>query len=449
MSGNPGTSGPTPHFIPSHVADVHSKALRKHIDRKRRYQKPRVVFSLKCNRQYPCDNCIKRNQGPVCHYDTERANLSNSTKDLHDRLRFLEEKVQRLERQSTPDADSGGRNSVSDVRERSSHVPGVIFSGHGGTQYVNSGHWSAILSEIEGIGKNGGHAAVANPIDDVERRNRGPELLLGMSASTDIRVLLNAMPSRNIADALVAQYFKSGETSLIFIHTPTFYKEYEQFWADSLHVSIPWLAIFCNYSIPGRYKPEAFVMYLGNEYLQNPTAKSGTRVLPPAGPETENTPIAKTLSVERVLTVASEILQATSSMEPLSYDKTIELNAKIDEVRSRLSPAFQMQLPSLSTSGINTEGVREVDIALQRCGTEMAIQVARCILHRQYLLRARSETRYDQFRWACLDAARQILHYQQELFQHVLVRAKQHNMVLWDFEMQQLNNSTMSGFCVT
>ncbi|KAH8423750.1 fungal specific transcription factor domain-containing protein [Aspergillus melleus] len=394
---------------------------------------------LKCNRQYPCDNCIKRNQGPVCHYDTERVNLSNSTKDLHDRLKFLEEKVQRLERQSTPDADSGGRSSIRDVRERSSHVPGVIFSGHGGTQYVNSGHWRAILSEIEGIGKNGGHAAVADPIDVVERSNRGPELLLGMSASTDIKILLNATPPRNTADALVAQYFKSGETSLIFIHTPNFYKEYEEFWADPLNVSIPWLAIFCNYTIPGRYKPEALVMYLDNEYLQNPTAKSGnsilvacavrlavlmgyhrdsrhyphisvfegemrrrlwlflrvtdsvlsrqyglptviqkghgdtalplnlldqdfgpnTRVLPPPGPETESTPIAKTLSIERIVTVAGEILQATSSMEPLSYDKTIELNAKIDEVRSRLSPAFQMQPPSLSTSGINTEDVRE------------------------------------------------------------------------------------------
>ncbi|PLB46162.1 hypothetical protein P170DRAFT_262249 [Aspergillus steynii IBT 23096] len=550
-------SGPTP------SSTMHEIALRKHLDRKRRHQKPRVLFSctfcrtrkLKCNRQQPCDNCVKRNQGPSCHYDVERGDSIKSTSDLHDRLKFLEEKVQRLERQSMPEITRpDSRNSGDGHDKQSSHAPGVIFSGHGGTRYVDSGHWRAILNDIEEIGKDRHHAAVADPIDDVDRNTRGLELLIGMPVARGTSELLAVMPPRNTADPLVARYFKSRETSLIFIHTPTFYKEYEAFWEDPLQVSIPWLGILygvlscglwmefqtdqrfsslldarfcgvyrtycalcltsCNYTVPGRYKPEALVMYLGNEYLQNPTARSGismllscavrlailmgyhrdsrhyphittfegemrrrlwlflrvtdavmarqygipaviqkghgdtslprnlldedfgpnTRVLPLPRPEIVTTPIARSLSIERVLAVTGEILHATSSMELLSYDRTIELNSKIDQVRSRLSPAFQMQVSPPATPGVSSpEDVRGIDIALQRYGTEMVLQVARCILLRRYLIDARSETRYDQLRWACLDAARQILHHQLELFQQVIVRAKQHNRVWFSF----------------
>ena len=111
-----------------------------------------VFNRLKCNRQHPCDNCAKRDQGPSCHYDAERGDSINSTSELHDRLRSLEEKVQRLELQLTPEITrSDGRTSVDDHGGRSSHAPGVIFSGHGGTQYVDSGHWRAILNDVSGL----------------------------------------------------------------------------------------------------------------------------------------------------------------------------------------------------------------------------------------------------------------------------------------------------------
>ncbi|KAK4862940.1 hypothetical protein LT330_010714 [Penicillium expansum] len=168
------------------------------------------------------------------------------------------------------------------------------------------------------LGKSNYDSSVEERTIDVEPRSTTP-ILLGFVKDTGINDLLAALPPRKDADALVSCCFDSGGPALIYIHGPTFKAEYEEFWERPSTASLAWLALLfaifscgtfiqhslipgtaetvlpqifdfyrtkcaialthSNYTIPGRYKVEAAVMYLGVEYLQSDGLKTGTSVL--------------------------------------------------------------------------------------------------------------------------------------------------------------------------
>lgn len=253
-----------------------------------------------------------------------------------------------------------------------------------------------------------------------------------------------------------------------------------------------------NFMVPGRYKVEAAIMYLGIEYLQSNTLKAGismlvgivsrlaitmgyhrdprpyqpqissfeaemrrrawlvllvtdsivsrqtglprviyprigdvtrprnlldedfgphTDALPPSRPEDQiDSNITYMLAMEQMLAVAGEVTNTASGFT-LEPKRTLELKQHLERIRDQLPRAFRMPPPDAIVS--------DDEAVIQRYGLEMIYQDARCVLHRQYLVTPRSEDQHQAFRWACVDAARQILALQSELFQGIL--GKPHN----------------------
>ncbi|CAI7570017.1 unnamed protein product [Penicillium glandicola] len=168
------------------------------------------------------------------------------------------------------------------------------------------------------LGRRDYDASTEDGATDVESRSLSP-VLFGFVKEAGINDFLAALPPRNDADALVSYCLDSGEPSLIHIHGPTFKAEYEEFWKSPSTVSLAWLSLLfgifscgvfiqhsltpgtaetvlpkifdfyrtkcataltnSNYTIPGRYKVEAAVTYLGVEYLQSDDLRTGISVL--------------------------------------------------------------------------------------------------------------------------------------------------------------------------
>ncbi|KAJ9621983.1 hypothetical protein H2203_006864 [Taxawa tesnikishii (nom. ined.)] len=124
------------------------------------------------------------------------------------------------------------------------------------TSYVESAHWTAILDGIaelkdhlEGNDKSpdrtcSGH--IEDPVLDAD----APDLLFGNSKQVSRQEILAAIPQRSMVDRLLALYFSGMDMTPVYIHGPTFLKQYEQFWTRPFDTSLIWLgmlfAIMCT-----------------------------------------------------------------------------------------------------------------------------------------------------------------------------------------------------------
>ncbi|PYH85403.1 hypothetical protein BO82DRAFT_424244 [Aspergillus uvarum CBS 121591] len=144
-------------------------------------------------------------------------------------------------------------------------------------------------------------------------------LFSGLSQNVSIDELIASLPSRTVADRLVASCLESSEPSLMIIHVPTFQSQCLQFWQSPATVSPAWLALLygvlacgvwiehfldpimaysevpqsfyvlrensaaalskSDLTVPGRFKVEAALIYLGVEYLQSNESKTGVSIL--------------------------------------------------------------------------------------------------------------------------------------------------------------------------
>lgn len=128
---------------------------------------------LRCNRQQPCDQCLKRSKASSCTYlaPPEKKRKARNTKD---RIAHLEGLVVQLMSQNSTGSSSspGSQNDNERTRDSSSHSPAVssdtsskngytdhsyssasITTGqlkvsNGETQYHGSAHWEAILEDV-------------------------------------------------------------------------------------------------------------------------------------------------------------------------------------------------------------------------------------------------------------------------------------------------------------
>ncbi|RAH84978.1 hypothetical protein BO86DRAFT_396611 [Aspergillus japonicus CBS 114.51] len=159
-----------------------------------------------------------------------------------------------------------------------------------------------------------------NPSHAQIRSSGNPvHLLSGLSQNVSIDELIASLPSRTVADRLVASCLESSEPSLMIIHVPTFQSQCFQFWQSPATVSPAWLALLygvlacgvwiehfldpimayseipqtfyvlreksavalskSDLTVPGRFKVEAALIYLGVEYLQSNELKTGVSIL--------------------------------------------------------------------------------------------------------------------------------------------------------------------------
>lgn len=131
---------------------------------------------------------------------------------------------------------------------------------------------------------------------------------------------------------------------------------------------------------------------------------SATLELPPSRPETEVTPVLYSLAKNRIDRISGLIsdLIADNPTQECSYEEILELDGKLREAEGSLPPVFRWQSPSQSL-------IVPPQIVLHRIWLQLTIQRLIIWLHRKYL----AHSRYQYSRDACLQAAINILEFQQ------------------------------------
>ena len=129
--------------------------------------------------------------------------------------------------------------------------------------------------------------------------------------------------------------------------------------------------------------------------------------LPLPRPDTDHTPIQYVVARNKLVTVFGMISDLTTSKTPSSYAEYMTLDKRLHETYQALPAGLQMTMSV-------TDG--PVMIA-RRVFLVLLFHKAQCVLHRRYLLPARTDSRYTYSRTSCIEAALQILHYQSILKQ--------------------------------
>jgi hypothetical protein len=167
------------------------------------------IDRLKCNRDSPCDACIRRNKQAACKYadNANRDKLQSTTKD---RLENLEKKVLQFMQKEDKSEDLSVPNLVVGADQ------GMLHSRGGQLNYVDSSHWRSILNDIKEVREQ-------LTIQDEPDMEVQPEadIVFGPQSASNI---LQFLPSRPVCDGLLSQYFNATYMVLrklsILTHVP-------------------------------------------------------------------------------------------------------------------------------------------------------------------------------------------------------------------------------------
>jgi hypothetical protein len=231
---------------------------------------------LRCDRQQPCDQCIRRSRDSSCQYlaPPPKKKQNRNTKD---RIAHLEGLVVQLmnkdgsvasdttSKESTPaNKSTNGSNKATESHPESNgdskpspssgsdSIPdssdigfGQLKISHGQTKYKGASHWESILESIADV-----KAALDSDDDSDAFDNEDEGLsststfgLLGAPTVITRDYLLKSVPTKPTADRLLWQWFNSTDPALPLIHRPTFLAEYEQFWREPAKIPTMWLSL--------------------------------------------------------------------------------------------------------------------------------------------------------------------------------------------------------------
>lgn len=223
---------------------------------------------LKCNRQSPCDQCLKRDIGAECQiipYETrsERPNhtatgrfassqpsasapTSRSRSQISDpglqaRLKHLERLVHVLKAQR--------RESVEDANEDALPVEVVKNAAKAGLspgdqRYLDPANWEAIVDDLAILTRDMKTAEGSPDSDDDDvPAVQAPILLAGGFPRVSIAEMITLLPPRSLVDRLIARFFEAKEAAWAMFHVPTFMKNYKDFWDKPLDTNYTWLGL--------------------------------------------------------------------------------------------------------------------------------------------------------------------------------------------------------------
>ncbi|RDL35368.1 uncharacterized protein BP5553_07299 [Venustampulla echinocandica] len=130
--------------------------------------------------------------------------------------------------------------------------------------------------------------------------------------------------------------------------------------------------------------------------------------LPPSRPPTDFTPMLYVIAKNKVLkgyTMATD-LSGSTTLPP--YAEVIKLDRLVHTSHNSLPPCLQLRsiLQSLTD---------QPEKLMQRIYLDTIFHSSRCMIHRRYLLSARTNCHYKYSRKSCIDAALQILKHQSSL----------------------------------
>lgn len=186
----------------------------------------------KCNRELPCESCIKRGEKATCKYASNAIRNAGKRRNSNvgERLRRVEKLVSEL---------VGGSEGNERVVDGDRYRPGIVYDGGGqeerymsrsagavtGTElprprkarnHVENTPWLSIMDDIKEIREQLAHADILTSpednadINEEEQEEEEIDLVLGATQPLPtFREIINSLPPRPICDMLLSQYFTS------------------------------------------------------------------------------------------------------------------------------------------------------------------------------------------------------------------------------------------------
>ncbi|CAK7208175.1 hypothetical protein SCUCBS95973_000014 [Sporothrix curviconia] len=264
---------------------------------------PCRLRKLKCNRELPCDSCIRREKAAICQYaanadrskkganagDGRGSNANGKT--VSSRLKRLEDMILQMAsspagasgasqsnhkaEQSLPQPEPGRDSSVNTpmstpvlladtapstelVTPATTEEPlsgGQLDNQH--AHYIDASHWSSLLEEIKELRQH----LVSSAADDEQpassvdtgsssttaadwptAEDRFGDLVFSGTSQT-LAEMVEKLPPRPICDRLVATYFQVGHSVLPILHPIQFQEEYAVFWGAPCDAPPLWVAL--------------------------------------------------------------------------------------------------------------------------------------------------------------------------------------------------------------
>ncbi|KAH7369019.1 hypothetical protein B0T11DRAFT_338069 [Plectosphaerella cucumerina] len=127
-----------------------------------------------------------------------------------------------------------------------------------------------------------------------------------------------------------------------------------------------------------------------------------TQVMPLSRPVTEATPISYMIIKTQLIIELGNILRATNKVagQP-SYDTILQFDARLREIKRQIPPHLQMKAMDSSQDPVN--------LLISRFHIDILYQKITCILHRNFIERARHNSRYAHSRRTAINAALETL----------------------------------------
>ncbi|KAI1462754.1 fungal-specific transcription factor domain-containing protein [Annulohypoxylon moriforme] len=236
---------------------------------------------VKCDRQQPCERCVKSGEANFCEYaprasrktrtdarpqvDTRSRHEPMSRPVLQVRLQKLEEMVNGLvytARNREPALDtpssSDQRTETTETRSDLSSPPSLgTTSGNpllpttlgGEHNYVGATHWASILEsihDIQGILQNETDGPPTPSPPPEHGSPDGPDVIFGKLPPITISQAVARLPPKNKTDALILVYFRHKFITAPYIHTTKFQREYDAFWDDPSSASLLWISCLAS-----------------------------------------------------------------------------------------------------------------------------------------------------------------------------------------------------------
>lgn len=129
------------------------------------------------------------------------------------------------------------------------------------------------------------------------------------------------------------------------------------------------------------------------------------RIMPPSRPLSEVTPVSFMLINCQMTYVLGKILEATSSIEPISYETAMKLDGELREARTRIPPHLTQKTREESA-------LDSASLIMQRYNLDLIYHKSQTMLHRKFLSCARENPRYDYSRKTCVDSCMEMLNHQ-------------------------------------
>ncbi|TVY17050.1 Pyrrolocin cluster transcription factor fsdR [Lachnellula arida] len=135
-----------------------------------------------------------------------------------------------------------------------------------------------------------------------------------------------------------------------------------------------------------------------------------SKILPPARPFTEPTPVSYSIMKAQISFEFGSILEEINAVtgKAISYDEILKRDNRLRELKNDMPPHLRLRPLEECMHDPAT-------LLMQRFNIDIFWHKTMCVLHRKYIARARQNPRYAHSRRACVDASMEILRHQAKL----------------------------------